>query len=307
MDAVEHTFQTDPQAGPTTTDAVRSDMLSDRIRELRKRAGLSQDALAERIGVSRQAVTKWETNAGLPDISNLTALAHLFEVSVDELLENTPLARAGEKGYLFTSLTQCDVKDARSFDINVCGSRRIVAEPSPDGRVCVLLGSDTIGLMDKLRVYLDQGRNFDVDVTRLEGVTDAECREGLDVIVRLPQTDRGVELTGNTTELVLRGLDCPHVEFGGRVSTVVIDGLVGHVELDANGDVDVSCASLPDKLDLNQHGAASRIVVPKGSEFATRTRGIRNRIVLEGVEEDEDACHVIELNGFASELTIVGA
>lgn len=105
MDAVEHTFQTDPQAGPTTTDAARSDMLSDRIRELRKRAGLSQDALAERIGVSRQAVTKWETNAGLPDISNLTALAHLFEVSVDELLENTPLARADEKGYLFTSLT----------------------------------------------------------------------------------------------------------------------------------------------------------------------------------------------------------
>ena len=93
------------------------------------------------------------------------------------------------------------------------------------------------------------------------------------------------------------------------MSTVIIDGLVGHVELDANGDVDVSCASLPDKLDLNQHGAASRIVVPKGAEFATRTRGIRNRIVLEGVEEDEDedARHVIELNGFASELTIVGA
>ena len=68
-----------------------------------------------------------------------------------------------------------------------------------------------------------------------------------------------------------------------------------------------SCALLPDKLDLNQHGAASRIVVPKGAEFTTRTRGIRNRIVLEGVEEDEDACHVIELNGFASELTVVGA
>ena len=111
------------------------------------------------------------------------------------------------------------------------------------------LSSDSIGLIDKLRVYLDQGHNFDVDVTRLEGVTDAECREGLDVIVRLPQTDRGVELTGNTTELVLRDLDCPHVEFGGRVSIVVIDGLVGHVELDANGDVDVSCASLPAKLE----------------------------------------------------------
>ena len=46
-------------------------MLSVRIKGLRKEAGLSQEQLAEKIGVSRQAVTKWETGLGLPDLDNL--------------------------------------------------------------------------------------------------------------------------------------------------------------------------------------------------------------------------------------------
>lgn len=62
--------------------------LSDRIKELRTRNGLSQAELAEKLHVSRQAVTKWESGRGYPDIDNLKAMATLFNVSVDYLLDD---------------------------------------------------------------------------------------------------------------------------------------------------------------------------------------------------------------------------
>lgn len=59
--------------------------LGERIQQLRKAQGLSQEGLGEAIGVSRQAVSKWETGQSLPDTANLLAMAELFGVSADEL------------------------------------------------------------------------------------------------------------------------------------------------------------------------------------------------------------------------------
>ena len=63
--------------------------LAQRIKELRTRNGFSQAALADRLHVSRQAVTKWEAGRGIPDVDNLRAMAALFGVSVDHLLDGT--------------------------------------------------------------------------------------------------------------------------------------------------------------------------------------------------------------------------
>lgn len=60
--------------------------LHEKILYCRKRAGLSQEALAERVGVSRQAVSKWETDESLPETGKLAALAAALGVSVDWLL-----------------------------------------------------------------------------------------------------------------------------------------------------------------------------------------------------------------------------
>ena len=59
--------------------------LGERIRALRQGRGMSQEALAEALGVSRQAVSKWEKNLSYPDTENLLSLAELFGVSADEL------------------------------------------------------------------------------------------------------------------------------------------------------------------------------------------------------------------------------
>ena len=62
--------------------------LSDKIYYCRKKAGLSQEALAERIGVSRQAISKWETGEAAPEISKLPLLAKTFRVTADWLLDD---------------------------------------------------------------------------------------------------------------------------------------------------------------------------------------------------------------------------
>lgn len=61
--------------------------LGQRISMYRKGLGISQEALGERLGVSRQAVSKWETDAAAPDMTNLIALAREFGVSVAELTQ----------------------------------------------------------------------------------------------------------------------------------------------------------------------------------------------------------------------------
>ncbi|MBQ2930072.1 MAG: helix-turn-helix transcriptional regulator [Clostridia bacterium] len=62
--------------------------LSDKIWVCRKKAGLSQEALAEKIGVSRQAISKWETGEAAPEITKLPLLARTFQVTADWLLDD---------------------------------------------------------------------------------------------------------------------------------------------------------------------------------------------------------------------------
>ena len=48
---------------------------AEKLKSIRKQIGMSQELLAEKIGVSRQAVTKWETGAGIPDIENMISIS----------------------------------------------------------------------------------------------------------------------------------------------------------------------------------------------------------------------------------------
>lgn len=63
-------------------------ILEEKIQQLRKEAGLSQEMLAGQLGVSRQAVSKWELGEATPDIDKIIKLSQLFEVSTDYLLLN---------------------------------------------------------------------------------------------------------------------------------------------------------------------------------------------------------------------------
>lgn len=68
--------------------------LGEKLRNARKQEGLTQEQLSEKLGISRSAVAKWETDNGIPDISNLIALSDEFGLSLDELIkENTAVKK----------------------------------------------------------------------------------------------------------------------------------------------------------------------------------------------------------------------
>lgn len=62
--------------------------IGQKLKECRKKVGLSQEQLAEKLCVSRQAITKWESDRGVPDVGNLRSISQLFGVSIDYLLDD---------------------------------------------------------------------------------------------------------------------------------------------------------------------------------------------------------------------------
>ena len=61
--------------------------LSTKIYELRKAKGMSQEKLAELVGVSRQSISKWESGETIPELERLVELSRIFEVTTDYLLK----------------------------------------------------------------------------------------------------------------------------------------------------------------------------------------------------------------------------
>lgn len=81
--------------------------IADRIQTLRKSKGISQEELADKIGVSRQAVSKWESEQSAPDIEKIILLSDYFEVTTDYLL----------KGIETVADKTADTVDARIFSV----------------------------------------------------------------------------------------------------------------------------------------------------------------------------------------------
>ena len=63
--------------------------IAERLQDLRKKAGYSQEQVAEMLGISRQAVSKWESGQGKPDIENIIKLTEVYSVSADYILLGT--------------------------------------------------------------------------------------------------------------------------------------------------------------------------------------------------------------------------
>ena len=70
--------------------------LGEKIYKLRIKRGMSQEALGEVLGVSRQSVSKWETDQSLPELDKIVAISEIFAISTDYLLKETAKKREGQ-------------------------------------------------------------------------------------------------------------------------------------------------------------------------------------------------------------------
>lgn len=70
---------------------------NEKLQYFRKKSNLTQEELAEKLFVSRTAISKWESGRGMPSISSLKAISEVFNVSIDELLSSEEIIEAAEK------------------------------------------------------------------------------------------------------------------------------------------------------------------------------------------------------------------
>lgn len=140
-------------------------MLNENLLNLRKINKYSQEYVAEQIGVSRQAVAKWETGETTPDIVNCKALADLYDVSLDDLVNYTPdtmglgvppkgkhifgVVKVGEKGQIVIPKKARDI-----FNINP-GDGLVILGDEEQG-MAVIKASAMMNVMNNIRSFMDK-------------------------------------------------------------------------------------------------------------------------------------------------------
>ena len=83
--------------------------LGEKLQELRKQKGLTQEELAEILYVSRTAVSKWESGRGIPNIESLKSISKYFSVSIDELLSGEEILAAADEDLKQKEKHLCDI------------------------------------------------------------------------------------------------------------------------------------------------------------------------------------------------------
>ena len=287
-------------------------MVSMRIRELRKQAKLSQEMMAEKIGVSRQAITKWETGLGVPDIENLVAIADLFKLSLDELMGRDIEHETLAKDYLYESVTEYDIDGKKDFDISFMGANKLKLYAYEGEKVKVILLSDTISdIQNELKTKIDDIKwKIDIDIKRVGNLSETVAKNELTIKILIPQLYLGeVDLNGNTNILELKNLELDNIEFGGKSKEITLENIKSHIEIDTNEDAKLYVKNVEGALDINQLSATSKLYIASTDEFGFVTKGVLNKVLckqdmLNIKEVSEEPKLVIELNGIKSELSI---
>lgn len=287
-------------------------MISMRIRELRKQAKLSQEMMAEKIGVSRQAITKWETGLGVPDIENLVAIADLFKLSLDELMGRDIEHETLAKDYLYESVTEYDIDGKKDFDISFMGANKLKLYAYEGEKVKVILLSDTISdIQNELKTKIDDIKwKIDIDIKRVGNLSETVAKNELTIKILIPQLYMGeVDLNGNTNILELKNLELDNIEFSGKSKEITLENIKSHIEIDTNEDAKLYVKNVEGALDINQLSATSKLYIASTDEFGFVTKGVLNKVLckqdmLNIKEVSEEPKLVIELNGIKSELSI---
>lgn len=287
-------------------------MISMRIRELRKQAKLSQEMMAEKIGVSRQAITKWETGLGVPDIENLVVIADLFKLSLDELMGRDIEHETLAKDYLYESVTEYDIDGKKDFDISFMGANKLKLYAYEGEKVKVILLSDTISdIQNELKTKIDDiKRKIDIDIKRVGNLSETVAKNELTIKILIPQLYMGeVELNGNTNILELKNLELDNIEFSGKSKEIALENIKSHIEIDTNEDAKLYVKNVEGALDINQLSATPKLYIASTDEFGFVTKGVLNKVLykqdmLNIKEVSEEPKLVIELNGIKSELSI---
>ncbi len=290
---------------------------AEKLKTLRKQKNISQEQLAEKIHVSRQAITKWENGNGIPDIENLLAISSIFNESIDSLLsEEKSLISKNE--FLYDSRTEYDLDSPKKIDLKIGTAHELIIEKTNDEKIQVIAASNKLSFIkQQVKVKIEEDkRNMDVVVKHTSDLSDLASLENLFILVRIPvKFVADIELNAELENLKVRDIVFDSIEFDGKAKNVFVTNASGHVELNTNSNIRLEVNGVKGKIDLNHFHAVSKICFAEGQNYYLKNAGRSTRFVdsnakvISGKREKDDpqvkTDLIVELNGWKSEAQIV--
>lgn len=275
-------------------------LFNEKLKILRKGNNLTQEELAEKLNVSRQAITKWESSDGTPDIENLKQISILFNTTIDELIKEDKVV-ASEIKEQYSYIEELEIDHIKHFDIHICKIYELNIMPNSEEKVKIeLLSNEQENLENVFKVKFDNLYNrLDIDIKEKEQIKDVSIN------IYLPQKyiDE-IELNSKIKELNISDLDFRKLEYDGDLKYLNVKKSKGRIVLNTSKcDIEASYDKLDGILEVNTINSVARVEIPKGTEYKTILKGIKNEFV--DAINTENSNNVIELNGVNSKLLII--
>ena len=285
---------------------------SDKLKEIRKNEGLSQEQLAEKIGVSRQAITKWETGKGLPDVENMVIIAEIFKTTLDELLRDSAAGQVSESA-VYTSETIYDIDCEKHFDINIGNAASITLSSGTNEKLHVKLSSETIENLDtNFKIKLDEKKNrLDVNCLNRNKLSRYEAEDSLRIEILLPDKySDHCEIEASVKLFVVRDIHLRRLEYDGDAKQILISNSSGSLEFTSKTDYDITVDQIAGRLDVNQWKAKTIVHIPENHMVSVVNKGrkcdvyyVKDGDVTE-YENHADDKNELSVSGICSELIV---
>lgn len=262
---------------------------NNKLKVLRKQYNLTQEELAERLDVSRQAITKWESGEGMPDIDNLKQIAELFETTIDDLVADEKEVEPREPEVFVKELA---IDHSKHYDIHVGKAGEINLLATDEEKVRVEVSST------------DTKVKFDDHYNRLDVFIKCKDRAAtINIYVPKKYVDE-FEIAAKIKNLNVRGFEFEKLEFDGALKNLNVEDTKGKVVLNASkSDIDIKYDRLEGGLEINSIHSTSRVTLPYGAEYRAVVKGIKNQFV--DAESDEKSENYIEINGLGSKVIML--
>lgn len=271
---------------------------SEKLKMLRKENGFTQENLADKLNVSRQAITKWESGDGIPDIENLKQISILFNTTIDELVKEEKEITI-DKSY--KEVYELEIDHTKHFDINIDMINELSIEPSKEEKIVLEVSSnEEENLKDSFKVKFDDIYNkLDIDVKNKKKISDISIK------MFLPQKyiDE-IELKSKMKTLNISDLELNKLEYDGNLKYLNVLNSKGKIVLNTTKcDIEANYDKLDGVLEVNTFNSTARVKFPENQEYKTILKGVKNEFV--DAINTEESTNVIELNGVGSKLIVI--
>lgn len=277
--------------------------LNEKLRKLRNQKQLTQEALAEKLNVSRQAITKWEKGEGIPDIENITQISRFFGITIDELIKEEKEINLNEQ-YRYTWKKSLKLTHSKRLELTIKNMEEIILTGSEGDSIEIEIYSNEVEKLEEtIQIKIDDPK--DLNNRYQLSIRNQENKKIVKLKLTIPQKlIEQVEMKTHTKKITLKEIKLVHLEIDGEVRYVKAIHTKGYIVFNnGRSDIDLEFNELVEKLDINLISSKATLTIPQSSRYVTKNKG--RWTTIEGNHDTEKATNEIELNGLTSKLTIL--